>query len=210
MSQRQLLNNNKMAIFNFNKNKKPDGAITPILPSDIYDMGVLELKDIIAPSALRITPNNIYLGDKVARTFFVISYPRFLSEEWFSPIINMDKIFDISIFIHPIDSGTALKDLQKKLAEVQSQISTKEERGFVRDPILDTAYRDIETLRDQLQQARERIFNVGLYITIYGQDEEELNNTEREVKSSLEAILVYVKPALFQQEEGFKSMSPLI
>ncbi len=198
-----------MAIFNFNKNKNPEGAITPILPSDIYDMGVLELKDIIAPSALRITPNNIYLGDKVARTFFVISYPRFLSEEWFSPIINMDKIFDISIFIHPIDSGTALKDLQKKLAEVQSQISTKEERGFVRDPILDTAYRDIETLRDQLQQARERIFNVGLYITIYGQDEEELNNTEREVKSSLEAILVYVKPALFQQEEGFKSMSPL-
>ncbi|HEY4483865.1 MAG TPA: DUF87 domain-containing protein [Candidatus Paceibacterota bacterium] len=197
-----------MAIFNFNKTK-PETKITPILPSDIYDMGVLELKDIIAPSALRITPNNIYLGDKVARTFFVISYPRFLTEEWFSPIINLDKIFDISIFIHPIDSGTALKELQKKLAEVQSQISTKEERGFVRDPILDTAYQDIETLRDQLQQARERIFNVGLYITIYGKNEEDLDNTEREIKSSMEAILVYIKPALFQQEEGFKSISPL-
>ncbi len=197
-----------MAIFNFNKNKT-ETKITPILPSDIYDMGVLELKDIIAPSALRITPNNIYLGDKVARTFFVISYPRYLTEEWFSPIINLDKIFDISIFIHPIDSGTALKELQKKLAEVQSQISTKEERGFVRDPILDTAYQDIETLRDQLQQARERIFNVGLYITIYGKNEDDLDNTEREIKSSMEAILVYIKPALFQQEEGFKSISPL-
>ena len=35
-----------MAIFNFNKTK-PETKITPILPSDIYDMGVLELKDKI-------------------------------------------------------------------------------------------------------------------------------------------------------------------
>ena len=179
------------------------------MPQDIYDMGVLELRDIIAPSALRITPNQVSLGSKMARTFFIISYPRFLTEEWFSPIINLDKVFDVSIFIHPIDTGTALRDLQKKLAEVESQISIKEERGFVRDPILDTAYSDIETLRDQLQQAQERIFDIGVYITIYGADKEELDLTESEIKSILDAKLVYIKPALFQQQEGFQSVAPL-
>jgi len=196
-----------MALFNF-LNSKKDQTITPVLPSDIYNLGVLELRDIIAPSALRVTPNNILLGDKIARTFFVISYPRFLSEEWFSPIINLDRIFDVSIFIHPIDSATALKELQKKLAEVESQISIKEEKGFVRDPILDTAHNDIESLRDQLQQARERIFDVGLYITIYGNDKDDLDNLESDIKSTLESLLVYIKPALFQQEEGFQSISP--
>ncbi len=184
-------------------------AIAPILPSDIYKTGVLELRDIIAPAALRVTPRLINLGEKVARTLFVMSYPRFLTGDWFSPIINLDKIFDISILIHPIDTAIALRQLEKKVAEVQSQISIKEDKGLVRDPILDIAYQDIENLRDALQQAQEKIFDVGLYITIYGDSEDELNKTESEIKGILDAKLVYLKPALFQQAEGFESVLPI-
>ena len=196
-----------MALFsrqNTNKNN-----ISGVLPEDIYKEGVLELQDIIAPSALQITQNSIALGERVARVFFVISYPRFLSEGWFSPIINLDKIFDISIIIHPIDTTVILRQLQKKITEVQSQISINEKKGLVRDPILDTAYRDIEKLRDELQQAREKIFDVGLYITIYGENEEALGRAEAEIKNLLESKLIYIKPALFQQEEGFKSVLPI-
>ena len=143
----------------------------------------MELQDVIAPSALKITPREINLGDKIARTFFVMSYPRVLTDSWFSPIINLDRVLDVSIFIHPIDSAEILKKFQKKVAEVQSQIMSREEKGLVRDPVLDTAYRDLEDLRDQLQQAQERIFDVGVYITIYGASTEELNKVESEIKS---------------------------
>jgi len=200
-----------MAILDFLTGKKAapqPTLVTPILPQDIYEMGVLELKDIIAPSALRITSKGVNLGDKLSRTFFVISYPRFLTEGWFSPVINLDKVFDVSIFVHPIDTSIALRQLQKKVAEVESQIRLKEERGLVRDPVLDVAYQDIESLRDQLQQAREKIFDVGVYITIYGDTDEELDKIETEIKSILDSKLVYIKPALFQQEEGFKSVVP--
>ncbi|MFW5853513.1 MAG: VirB4-like conjugal transfer ATPase, CD1110 family [Patescibacteria group bacterium] len=190
-------------------NKTKEKELTAFLPTDIYQAGIMELKDIIAPSALKINSNNLNLGDKIAKTFFVISYPRFLNEGWFSPIINMDRVFDISIFIHPIDSAVALKQLQKKLAEVQSQINTKMEKGFVRDPILDTSQQDIESLRDQLQQAEEKIFNVGVYITIYGQNKQDLFEAESEIKSTLDSQLIYIKPALFQQGEGFRSVIPL-
>jgi type IV secretory pathway VirB4 component len=78
----------------------------------------------------------------------------------------------------------------------------------VRDPILDTAYQDIEGLRDQLQQAQERVFDVGLYISVYGDNQEDLNKTESEIRSTLDSKLVYVKPALFQQEQGFRSIIP--
>ncbi|MEK7622183.1 MAG: DUF87 domain-containing protein [Patescibacteria group bacterium] len=194
----------------FNRAPRPAStAIAPILPSDIYKTGVLELRDIIAPAALRVTPRLINLGEKVARTLFVMSYPRFLTGDWFSPIINLDKIFDVSIMIHPIDTAIALRQLEKKVAEVQSQISIKEDKGLVRDPILDIAYQDIENLRDALQQAQEKIFDVGLYLTIYGDTEEELNKTESEIKGILDAKLVYLKPALFQQAEGFESVLPV-
>jgi conjugal transfer ATP-binding protein TraC len=203
-----------MGIFDFlksNKNKK-DGSepdLTSFLPQQIYEAGVLELKDIIAPPALEITPREINLGSKFVRSFFVISYPRYLSDSWFSPVINLDKIFDISIFVHPIETQKIMRQFKKKVAEIQSQINIREEKGLVRDPKLDTAYQDLETLRDQLQQAQEKIFNVGLYISIYGESKDELDKTESELKSILESKLVYVKPAVFQQEEGFKSVMPI-
>lgn len=181
----------------------------PVLPQDIYAAGVLELKDVIAPSALKITPRELNLGDKIARTFFVISYPRILNDSWFSPLINLDKVFDISIFIHPVETAAVLKKFQKKVAEVQSQIQAREDKGLVRDPKLDTAYQDLEQLRDDLQQAREKLFDVGLYITVYGDTQEDLDKIESEVKSLLDSKLIYIKPALFQQEQGFTSTIPI-
>src|SRR4051812_17721641 len=200
-----------MALLDFFKLKDDtkQNPVVSIMPEQIYKQGVLELQDVIAPSALKITPREINLGDKIARTFFVMSYPRVLTDSWFAPIINLDRVLDISVFIHPIDSADILKKFQKKVAEVQSQIMAREEKGLVRDPVLDTAYQDLEGLRDQLQQAQEKLFDVGVYITIYGATVEELDKVESEIKSMLESRLVYVKPALFQQEQGFKSVLPL-
>lgn len=199
-----------MSIFDFFKTKKTENEqLTSFLPQEIYDAGVLELQDVIAPSALRIEPKQLNLGEKIVRTFFVISYPRFLSDSWFSPIINLDKVFNISIFIHPIDTAKVLRQFQKKVAEIQSQISTREKKGLVRDPKLDTAYQDLESLRDNLQQAQEKLFDVGVYITIYGDSEDEVDKIESEIKSVLESKMIYIKPALFQQEQGFKSVLPI-
>ncbi len=193
----------------FNKKENKEKEILPVYPEDIQSYGLLELKDVIAPSALQITPNYVRVGNKIAKTIFVFSYPRFLSANWFSPIINMDKVFDISIFIHPIDTSQILKQLQKKVAEVQSQIHIRENKGLVRDPMLDTAYQDLEDLRNKLQQAQERLFNLGLYITLYADSNEELDSIEKEVRSALESKLVYTKPALFQQAEGLETTFPL-
>jgi len=191
------------------KKKEKEEQLTSFLPQEIYESGILELQDIIAPSALKISSKELSLGEKIVRTFFVISYPRFLSESWFSPIINLDKVFNISIFIHPIDTAKVLRQFQKKVAEVQSQINTREKKGLVRDPKLDTAYQDLESLRDNLQQAQEKLFDVGLYISLYGDSEDEMDKMEAEIKSILESRMIYVKPALFQQEQGFKSVLPI-
>ncbi|MBU0750066.1 DUF87 domain-containing protein [Patescibacteria group bacterium] len=180
-----------------------------MLPNDIYAAGALDLADTIAPAALKVGARELELGEKFARSFYTISYPRFLTDSWFTPIINLDKVLDIGIFIHPMETGTALRNFQKKVAEVQSQIMDREEKGLVRDPLLETAYRDLEDLRDQLQQANERLFEIGLYITLYASTKEELDRNEAEVRGILDAKLVYTKPALFQQEQGFRSTLPL-
>jgi len=107
-----------MAFLDFFKSKKKEEKeeeILPVFPTEIYEAGALELKDVIAPSAFEINSNFIKIGNKIAKTIFVYSYPRYLSTEWFSPIINLDQIFNVSIFIHPIDTETVLKQMQKKV-----------------------------------------------------------------------------------------------
>tara|TARA_B100000508_G_scaffold60333_2_gene47453 strand:+ start:11387 stop:13225 length:1839 start_codon:yes stop_codon:yes gene_type:complete len=194
----------------FNQNKKNDEAadITPVLPSDIYQQGVLSFEDVIAPTALKVNSKDIELGGKIIRTLYVISYPRFLAQGWFDPVINLDKVLDISVFIHPVDTAQALRKFQKKVAEVQSQILDRQQKGLVRDPKLDTAFQDLEDLRDKLQQAQEKLFDIGVYITLYADTREELDKTEAEVRGILDSKLVYLKPALFQQEQGLKSAIP--
>ena len=74
--------------------------------------------------------------------------------------------------------------------------------------MLDTAYQDLENLRDDLQQAQEKCLGLSLYISIYANTSDELDKIQSEIKSILESKMVYVKPAIFQQEQGFKSILP--
>lgn len=181
-----------------------------ILPSDISEATNLDLRDILAPAAVKVTPKDLFVGEKILRTLFVISYPRFLTQDWFTPVINLDKVYDVSIMIHPVETEKALRTFQKKVAEVQSQINERERKGFVRDPVLDVAYQDLEDLRDKLQQAQEKLFDVGIYITLYGNDKAELDKAEGDLRSILDSKLVYLKPAVFQQEQGYRSVLPLM
>ncbi len=170
----------------------------------------LSLPDIIAPSAIGLSPRHLNISGKFTRIFFAVSYPRYLTDGWLEPILNLERETDVSIVIHPIDTSETLKKFQKKVAEVQSQISVRADKGMVRDPQLDAAYRNLEELRDKLMQAEEKLFNVGLYIALYADSETELNKVESEVKGMLDSRLVYIKPALFQQEEGFRSIIPTV
>ena len=172
------------------------------------DPSTLTIKDIVAPSFIEEEQSHLKFGEKLSKSFFVFSYPHYLTSGWLSPVVNLDAQMDISFFIHPVDTGETLKRLRKKVTEVQAQMSENQDKGLVRDPVLETAYRDLEELRDRLQSAEERMFKFGLYITIYGDNKDDLSDIENSLRSILEAKVVYIKPALFQQKEGFISTSP--
>lgn len=176
----------------------------------IYQEGVAKIQDLLAPSAFKVTPYYVQVGSKYARTLFVFTYPRFLQTGWLSAIINIDKALDISMFVYPMDSSIILKNLQKGVARLQSQISMDREKGKVRDPILETAFNDAESLRDKLQQGTERFFRFGLYLTLYADSLEELDDLTSEVSGMLETHLVYTKTASFRAAQGFNSSVPLI
>lgn len=176
------------------------------VPTDVQPK---TLDDLLAPSAISISSNYLQIGSQFARTLFVVTYPRYLNTNWFSPVINMDRPMDVSIFVHPQDTGNILKQLRDRLGRLEAQAMEEQAAGKVRDPVLETAINDIEALRDKLQQGTDRFFELGLYITIYGDSTKELDETESKIKTILDAQLVYSKQATFRMKEGFFSTMPL-
>ena len=156
-----------------------------------------KIDELFAPSAFSVSPNYFQIGDRYARTIFLATYPRYLQTNWFSPIINLDRVFDISIFVLPKNTATVLKQLRDQLARLESQAMEEASKGKVRDPMLETGIGDIEALRDKLQQGTDRFFELGVYITIYENSVKELDETENKIKG-LWNIVVFPKPAIFR------------
>jgi conjugal transfer ATP-binding protein TraC len=174
-----------------------------------YRAGLMALKDIIAPSALNFTNSYFELNGKFGRSFFVLAYPRFLSTDWLSDVINMETPLDMSMFIYSIDSADILKKLKNKVGQLGSQMAINDNKGTVRDPKLETAYQDVEGLRDQLQQGTEKFFKFALYFTIYSDTLEELNKYSSIFESTMAAKLIITKRAIMQTNAGLNSTLPL-
>src|SRR3989344_6942507 len=89
-------------------------------PEDrLFESKLVSEKDIIAPSSVMVRQDSIRLGGRIAKSFFVFSYPRYLGTAWLSSAINVDIPMDISLFFHPVDTGQILKKLRRKVTEVQ-------------------------------------------------------------------------------------------
>ncbi len=174
-----------------------------------YKAGLNTLKDIIAPPALRINQNYIEISGKYARSFFVLSYPRFISVNWLAPVISMDTPLDMSMFVYPLNTEEIMNKLRSKVGQLQSTMAMNEEKGNVRDPMLETAFQDVETLRDKLQQGTERYFRFSLYFTIYADNMKLLDEASSSLESQLGAKLIIAKQAILQMEQGFNSTLPL-
>ncbi len=174
-----------------------------------YREGTTSIKDLIAPAAMEVTPNFMRLGEQYVRTLFVIGYPRYIAVGWFTPIINLSTQLDIGMFFYPVESHIILKQLKKKVGALEAQILSDREKGAPRDPIRETALRDIEQLRDDLTQGIEHFFQFGLYVTIYADSKNELNDLTEDVEALFGSRLVYTKKVLYQAEQGFNSTIPL-
>jgi len=175
----------------------------------IYEAGLSSIKDIIAPAAFVVSPNNLLLNKKYVRTFFVLTYPQYVDTNWLSPIINFDIEMDIGMFIYPEDSSQILKILRRKVVEMESSLRLNAERGAVRDPGLEAAYQDAEELRDKLQRGIEKFFRFALYFTIYADSLKDLDEYGSQLEAALGQRLIYTKPALLQMEQGYNSTLPL-
>lgn len=170
--------------------------------------GITTLRDLIAPSSLEIHASYFRLGTKYGRTIYVYAYPRQIYTGWLSSVINIDEVLDVSMFFYPVESEIVLKNLRKKVTQMQATMAINEEKGRTRDPGLEAALSDAEELRDEIQVGSERFFRYGLYITLYADSMDELNFVQHKIETIFGQQLVFSKVASSQQEQGLNATAP--
>src|SRR5690606_11250762 len=165
--------------------------------------------DFIAPSAFREESNFLQLGVVSLRSMYVIKYPRYIVVGWSAAVRNLNLTMDISMFFYPVKSAMILKQLTKNVGALQAQLSGDAEKGAPRDPLRETALRDIEQLRDDLTQGIEHFFQFAFYVTLYADDKKELDKLTEDIENIFGSRLIYTKNVLFQAEQGFTSTVPI-
>ena len=173
-----------------------------------FEQGTNTLRDLISPSAIEIHSDYFRLGNKYGRTIYVYGYPRTLYTGWLSPIINIDEVIDVSMYIYPVESAVVMKNLRTKVTQLEASMNLNVEKGRVRDPELEAAINDAEELRDQLQVGAERFFRFGLYVTIWADSLEELKFVQQKIETIFGQQMIFSKVASSQQEQGLNSITP--
>ena len=187
--------------------KKQDSKVA--VPVIEEKKGFEQIKNIIAPPAAIFNISDFQIGEIYGKNIIVMTYPRFLFAGWLENILSLPEPFNLSIFFIPRDPGIFLKQLNKQSLRIESQLREIEEKGLPRDPRLETAYKDIEELKEAIIQGTEKILNIGLYLTIFGENKEDLLVREHKIIKLLESSLIIAKPVILEQENAFLSNLPL-
>jgi len=173
------------------------------------ERGISSLTDILAPSSVEVDFNYIRVGNSFYKTFFVVGYPRFVSANWLSPLIDFDHSMNISMFCYPTLSNDVLSDIRRKIAEMEATISSQAEEGKVIDPKTQAALEDALSLQEQLAKGVERFFQFSLYVTLFSETLADLEEASKKLTSTLSSILLITKTTTLQMEDGFKSTTPI-
>lgn len=171
--------------------------------------GSVSLIDLIAPSSVEVDFKYIRVGEMFYRSFIVIDYPREVSPNWLSVLIDYKETMNVSMFVYPVESRDILSNLRRKIAEMEATIESDMKNGVEPDPKVRAALEDAIALREELARGLERFFQFGLYITLSAKSADELDKKTNELTSLLASNLLVIKPATLQMEDGFKTTLPL-
>ena len=169
---------------------------------------IITLKDLLAPSYIEIDFKDIVVDKTYYRTLIVTGYPRTVNNTWLSPLINYEDEVTISLFFYPIDSNLIIKQLRRKIAELEASLATQMQGGKVLDPREKVKLQDANQLIDNVASGAEKFFNLGFYIRIKDTNKRRLEVKTKNLLATLASIGIKATSSLLRSDLAFHSTLP--
>jgi hypothetical protein len=168
-----------------------------------------DVATLIAPPALVEHPRHLDLGGRFARTLAIARYPSRLRPGWVGDLATFDADLDVALSIRPSAGPAVMSFLERRVAELMSTVRVTENSGGRADPYRRVALEDSLALQDGIARGNERLFDASLLLTVWAEDEVELDAASERLEALLGGRLIHTRPLLFQMRHAMISTLPL-
>lgn len=172
-------------------------------------------KDKICPDSIEFKSDHIRLGDKYARVIFLKEYPSFLKDSMLSELTDFSRSMMLSVDIQPIPTDDAVKQVQKKLLAIETDITKWQQKQNMNNNFsanipyeMEQMRKEIKEFLDDITTRDQRMMFVTVTLVHVADTLDELNNDTETLLSIGRKHLCTFGILKYQQEDGFNTVLP--
>ncbi len=177
----------------------------------------LSTKDFIAPSSFDFGSRRLFsMGDKYGTVSCVQILAAKLKDRVLADLLEMETNLVLSLHIQAIDQSSAIKDIKRKMTDVNSMKIEEQKRAVRSGYDMDLISSDLETyggsireLLENLQSRDERMFLLTFLVLQASDSKKQLNLDMKQARNIALQYNCEIIPLDFQQEKGMVSCLPL-
>lgn len=161
------------------------------------------------PDSIEVQARALRVGEGWCRSFAVVGYPRQVGRGWLEPLSSHPGRIDISLHIEPVPTELAAARLRRQLARLEASRRADAAKGRLADPEVEVAAGDARSLADGLARGEQKLFRVGLYLTVHALTVEQLDADCARARALCASMLLDARPATWRQLQGWATSLPI-
>jgi hypothetical protein len=166
------------------------------------------IADRIAPASIQVSPGYTRIEEDYVQVLDVHTLPRQVGPTWFSQLMRIDEVMDVSLFYIPQPKRATMRALHRKRFEMHSSTMIDTEQDRYPDPERVAAQADIENLMDRVATGGDRVLAFAMHVLVRGASLWEMRARANRIRAMLYSMQLGARIAYFEQEKGVRSCLP--
>ncbi len=163
---------------------------------------------LTSPSTIIQKPSYIQIS-KYHQIICAINYPRLVDPGWLTRLIEMNLDFDLAVHISPYKIETTIKLLENEVKKQKTDLYALESEGKIVPQALIQQHQDTMALLQLIQEGTEKMFDMSLYIDAKAYDKEGLEQISKQIRDTMNSIMIIPKVPNYQMYKGLRSVLPI-
>lgn len=186
--------------------EKEEGQENMLTQSGLPDPG-RQHQDMIAPSVFIEEEDMARVGDDYAQTLFILGWPDEPDMMFMQDILFEFPVkSQISIHVNPRQKDQAVNELERQLEKARAQagrgVTAASEQSRQR------RYQQTQRVYDALSQTDANLHEVGMYVTIRADNEDDLRLAVEELVREMRTMSISPEVLKHNQKKGLQATSP--
>ncbi len=154
-------------------------------------------------------PKYLKIDNKFVGNLIVTDYSREMQSVFLDKITSLEIDLQMSVYYEKQSTSDVIKNITYNIGNTGSELKNSD--GNQADvEMISTSYSDAKYIRKQIQVNGEELYYIYIYISVYSDLEDSLENDLQKIEGIASGIGLKVRRAIFRQSEIFETALPLL